>query len=421
MAVSALKSAIITALGGTVETPVAATEQKSSLAEPTAETFSLFGAIPSAAGVSVTPETAMRCAPVRAAVLSIAEAVGQLPLHVYQRTDDGKERDRDHPVSTLINDVANEWSTSAQLRERVTLDALLYGAGYAEIVRVGEGRAFELHRLPPTSVTVLQADDGGPVYRVAGPGKSTRLVARADMLHIAAPGGRSPIADGREAIGVALQLERHAAQLFANGARPGGTLSFPPNVKVDGDAVTRVGTAWSAAHGGGRTGGTAILTDGVTYSQVGFTSVDAQFLEIWNCSVLEIARVFRVPPALLQDYERATWSNTEQMALLFLTYTLTPWLKRWEGEVRLKLFDAGDRDNYVVEFLTDDLLRSDYATRTAGYQSLIAARVISPNEARAMENLPPYEGGDEFANPAITTGAPGKPEAISDLEGSTNA
>lgn len=422
MAVSALRSAVIKALGGTVELPVAATEQKSSLAEPTAETFAMFGAMPSAAGVSVTPETAMRCAPVRAAVLAIAEAVGQLPLHVFRRLDDGgKERDRDHPVARLVGDVANEWTTSAHLREAVTLDALLFGAGYCEITRLGDGRTAELHRLDPRSVTEKFLNDGSPIYEVRGPGKSTRLVARGDMLHLRAPGGRSPILDGREAIGVALQLERHAAQLFANGGRPGGTLSFPADVRVDGEAVKRVGAAWNAAHGGSRTGATAILTDGVTYSQVAFSSVDAQFLEIWNRAVLEIARVFRVPPAMLQDYERGTWSNTEQMALNFLTYALAPWLKRWEGEVRLKLFSPKDRDNYVVEFLTDDLLRSDYATRTEGYAKLIAARVMTANEVRQRENLPRHPDGDALVNPNTTAGDAGEGETRFASEGSTDA
>lgn len=423
MAVSALKSAIITALGGTVESPVAATEQKMSLADPTAETFAMFAAAPSAAGVSVTPETAMRCAPVRAAVLAIAEAVGQLPLHTFRRLDDGgKERDRDHPVARLVGDVANEWTTAPQLRERVTLDALLYGHGFAEITRIGEGRAAELHRLPPTSVTEKILDDGSPIYEVRGPGKSTRILDRANVIHLRAPGDRSPIHDGREAIGVALRLEQHAASLFSNGARPSGVISLTSNPSRG--AIEKMGEAWRATFGrnGANVGGVAVLDGGAEFKPLTFSSVDAQFVEVWNRTVLEIARVFRVPPALLQDYERATWSNTEQMALLFLTYTLTPWLKRWEGEVRLKLFGAGDRDNYVVEFLTDDLLRSDYATRVEGFSKLIAARVISPNEARAMENLPPYEGGDEFANPAITTGAPGEDEMISsEAEGSTDA
>ena len=421
MAVSALRSAIINALGGTVESPVAASEQKMSLAEPTAEMLSLLGALPSAAGVSVSPETAMKCAPVRAAILAISEAVGQLPLHVYQRTDEGKERDRSHPVAKLINDTCNPWSTSAQFRETLTIDALTHGNGFGEIVRVGEGRAFELHRLDPRAVTILQADDGGPVYRVSGPGKSTRLVARGDMLHIVAPGGRSPISDAREAIGVALRLEQHAASLFGNGARPSGVVSLTGSPTPG--AIEKMGAAWKAAfgRGGSNVGGVAVLDGGAEFKPLTFSSVDAQFLECWNNAVLEIASIFRVPPTMIQRYDRATWKNSEEMAKYFLTYSLTPWLKRWEGEVRLKLFSVEDRDNYVVEFLTDDLLRSDYATRTEGYSKLIAARVLNPNEVRAMENLPPYEGGDEFANPAITTGAPGTSDNLSDLEGSTDA
>ncbi|MFG1230615.1 phage portal protein, partial [Xanthobacter wiegelii] len=135
---------------------------------------------------------------------------------------------------------------------------------------------------------------------------------------------------------------------------------------------------------------------------VAFTSVDSQFLELRRFSVTEIARLFRVPPHMLFDLERGTWANTSEMGAEFLTYSLRPWLARWENEVAMKLFSEAERDLFA-EFLADDLTRMDIAARADAYGKLIAARVLNPNEARARENLPPYADGKAFVNPNTTS------------------
>jgi HK97 family phage portal protein len=108
---------------------------------------------------------------------------------------------------------------------------------------------------------------------------------------------------------------------------------------------------------------------------------------------------------MLFELGRATWANSEQMRQDFLTFCLMSWIKRWEGEIRLKLFTPEERDTYFAEFLLDDLLRADFATRMEGYSKAIAARILNPNEARAAENRAPYAGGDKFENPNTTTPA----------------
>lgn len=381
-----------------------------SLATPDALLLELFGAVPASSGVTVTPHNAMSCAPVRCAVQAISEAIGQLPVHVYSRADDGsKERAPEHPAHRLLHDDANDWTPASDLREQLTRDALLFGNGFAFINRVN-ARPVELVRLTPDSIAVeTDAASGEPVYRSTGTRTAARTLPRADVLHIKAPSvngvsGDSPVTMAREAIGLAIVMEAYAARLFGNGARPSGLISFPE--KLSPEAATRAKAAWQAAHGGSKSGGTAVLDSGAAFHALALSSVDAQFLEMRAFAVAEIARVFRVPPILLQDYGRATWSNSEEMGRQFLTYTLTPWLKRWEGEIRLKLFGAQERDTYFAEFLIDDLLRADYATRMDGYGKAIAARILNPNEARAAENRPPYAGGDRFENPNVTTGAP---------------
>lgn len=137
------------------------------------------------------------------------------------------------------------------------------------------------------------------------------------------------------------------------------------------------------------------------------TSTDAQFLELWTLAIVEIARVFRVPPHMLFELGRATWGNAAEMGASFLRFTLDRWIKVWQGEIRLKLIAPEDRRTFYAEFLLDDLLRADLAARAEAYSKLIAARVLNPNEARARENLPPYDGGNAFLNPNVQSGRKG--------------
>lgn len=388
-------------------------EQKSALpstlSTPEAWLIEAFGATPVASGAFVTPRTAMGCAAVRCAVQAISEGIGQLPVHVYARSDQsGKERAPDHPAYRLLHDEANDWTPASDFREQLTRDALLWGDGFAFINRI-DGRPAELICLNPEAVeATADATTGEPVYVITNGGVRNAL-PRQNVLHLKAPSlngiaGDSPVKQAREAIGLAMTLEAHAARLFGNGARPSGIISFPG--VLPSEAATKLKATWQAAHSGARSGGTAVMDHGAAWLPLALTSTDAQFLELRKFAIEEIARVFRVPPMLLMDYGRATHANSEEMGRQFVTFTLMRWIKAWEGELRLKLFTPDERATYFPEFLTDDLLRGDLTSRMTAYATAIAARILSPNEARAAENRPPYEGGDVFQNPNTTAGTP---------------
>ncbi|RJG44921.1 phage portal protein [Mesorhizobium sp. DCY119] len=373
-----------------------------SLSAPTDIERRILGIRQAAAGITVTPRNAMECAPVRCAVQTIAEATGQLPVHVYKRTAKGKERDDNHPAHGLLHDQVNDWTSAGDFRELVTRDALLTGNGYAAILRDGDDKPIELHRLDPTCVKVeIDKATQEPSYVYTIDGQET-VYAFGDILHIKAPSldgvtGLSPIEAARESIALALVMERHAGTLFKNGGRPSGVISMAGDL---GDTPAETFTkSWADTYGGDGNGGIAILENGATYSAITMTSTDAQFVELRRFTIEEIGRVFRVPPIFLNDYGRATWSNNEAQGSQLLTFCLMPWLKRWEGEIRLKLFSEKERDKILAEFLIDDLLRAETAKRFEAYTKAIAARVLNPNECRAMENRPPYDGGDEYANP----------------------
>ena len=379
--------------------------ERKSLASPEAWLLDVFNANPATSGVSVTPRNAMTCTAVRCAVQAVSEAVGQLPIHVHERGEGGsKARAPDHPAHALLHDDANPWTPASDLKEALTRDALLHdNGGLAFINRNSDGRPVELLRLDPESIEVgADGTTGEPTYKVKG--APERFIPREDILHIRAPGGVSPVTLAKEAIGLALVMEAHAARLFGNGARPSGLISFPGNLTPD--AAAKAKAAWQAAHGGNKSGGTAVMDGAAVWHALALNSVDAQFLELRKFAIEEIARAFRVPPVFLMDYGRATWGNSEEMGRQFLTYTLLPWIKRWEGEIRLKLFVPDERRTYFAEFLVDDLLRGEVAARMEAYSKAIASRILNPNEVRAMENRAPYAGGEVFANPNTTAGAP---------------
>jgi HK97 family phage portal protein len=376
-------------------------ETKSGLSSPDDWLFEAFGATPSAAGVVVTPRTAMECSPVHNAVTVISESVGMLPVHVF--TKDGKERAPNHPAYALLHDVANDFTPAALFREQITRDALLYpNGGFGFISRNSEGAPVSLHRLDPTEypVTVKYDPFEGPTYEIQQDGK-TRAIPRENIFHLPSPSRRGLVHDGRNIIGLALVLEQAASALFANGARPSGALSVKAS---SAEAIAKVRAAWNAVHGGNKSGGTAILPADTEWRPLTMTSVDSQFEQMRRFSITEIARLYNISPVFLQSLERATYSNSEQARDNLLSTTLQPWLVRWQGEIALKLFNDDERSKFYAEFMVEGFVHADYAAKTEGISKLIAARVINPNEARAMMNLPAYAGGDQFINPNVQSG-----------------
>jgi HK97 family phage portal protein len=385
-------------------------EQKATLATPSPELIALFGAAPSASGVAVTADTAIRNSTVFGCVKILSESVAQLPLHLYRRTaDGGKERATDHPLSALLNGQPNDWTSSYEWRLFLQGQLCLHGNAFAFINRAN-GQIAELVAIPSPSVTVTSNPvTMEPAYQVTGSDGQKSDYDRSQILHLKSLGtgtneGLSPITLMKEPIGVALAMEQHAARLFASGARPGGVFKYAKTLGAE--AMKRLRDSFSAAHAGGSNSGkTLILEDGMDFTPLQFTSVDSQFLETRRHQVAEIARGYRIPLHMLQELERATHNNAESMGRQYVSLTLLPWLKLWEGAISRSLLNAEERGEYFAEFLIDDLVRADLAQRFTAYSQAVTNGILSPNEVRSAENRSPYPGGDQFRLPLNTEDA----------------
>jgi HK97 family phage portal protein len=170
------------------------------------------------------------------------------------------------------------------------------------------------------------------------------------------------------------------------------------------DGVIKARAAWLAAHGGDKSGGTAVIPSDAEWQSMTMTSVDSQFLDSRRFQIEDIARVFGVPPHILYELGRATWSNSEQMRQDFLDFSLMRWINAWENEIALKLFNEDERQTYIAEFLTDNFVRADLVKRTQAFTAAVGGPWLLANEARAAENRPAVEGGDKLLPPPNATG-----------------
>jgi len=370
-------------------------------------TAEIFGGAPTVAGPVINPATAIRVPAVLSAVTLISTALGSLPAKVFADDGSGKQSAKDHPAYSIIHDWSNDWMAAGELRTRLTVDALLHDHGFAYANRVGD-RVGELIRLDPTTVTPKHDEvTGEPFYVQRLPNARERRFHYREILHVASPLDLSPIRAGKEAIGLALIMETHAARLFADGARP--SLVFAndngtPEGEKGATVIKRLRAAYNAWKS---SGGPMFLDGGWKAAQFAFSSTDAQFLENRRFQIGEICRLFRVPPPMLFDFERTTLNNYEETGRQFTTYTLRPWLDAWERAYSRVLLSPDERAaGYYVEFVTDALLSADTAKRAEAYSKMRTAGIFTANEIRARENLPPHPDGDTLANPNTTPGAP---------------
>lgn len=363
----------------------------------------LFGGTTS--GKAVNERTAMQTSAVYACVRILAESVAGLPLHVYERTANGSKSTKpSHPLYRLLHDEPNREMTSFVFRETLMSHLLLWGNAYAQIIRDGRGFPIALYPLLPDRMAVDRNEIGELVYTYQSDKGQVKL-RRENVLHIPGLGfdgliGYSPIAMAKNAVGLALATEDYGAAFFANGANPGGVLEHPGVIKPE--QADRLRESWQSQFGGANAHKVAVLEEGLKFHQMSIPPEQAQFLETRKFQINEIARIFRVPPHMVGDLEKSSFSNIEQQSLEFVKYTLDPWVVRWEQSLQQALILPSEKATIFIKFNLDGLLRGDYQSRMQGYSTGIQNGFMSVNDVRGLEDmnlLTAEEGGDlHFVN-----------------------
>ena len=360
-------------------------------------------------GKAVTERSAMQMTAVYSCVRILAEAVAGLPLHLYRYTDNGgKEKALDHPLYLLLHDEPNPEMSSFVFRETLMTHLLLWGNAYAQVIRNGKNEVVALYPLMPNKMSV-DRDENGKLYYTYYRGQDEAIrnkefavtLQPSDVLHIPGLGfdglvGYSPIAMAKNAIGLAIATEEYGAKFFANGAAPSGVLEHPGTIKDP----TKVREAWMSQFGGSANSGkVAVLEEGMKYTPISISPEQAQFLETRKFQINEIARIFRVPPHMVGDLEKSSFSNIEQQSLEFVKYTLDPWVIRWEQSIQRSLLNSEEKKRYFAKFNVEGLLRGDYQSRMNGYAIGRQNGWMSANDIRELENLdriPTEDGGDLY-------------------------
>lgn len=358
---------------------------------------------PVASGANVTVDTAASVSAVWACVRIISESIATLPCHVYETTSIGKQVATKHPIEPLVYALPNGEQTAVDLYEHVLSNVLLRGTAFVELRRSSVlGKLTEMRPLYTKHMRIERDSQGNLVFDYQEPGNAKvypqESIWRIKGLGDDAVTGLSPIALGRESIGVALAAEEQAAKLYANG------MQTPRVFEMDGtlsdESFKRLKESISSDYAGSSNAfKTLILESGLKLKNTGFTPEDSQFLESRKFQISEIARWFRVPLHMLAELDRATFSNIEHQSIEFVRNTIRPWVKRLEMSMYRDLLMPQERGRYFVKFSIDGLLRGDTQSRYDAYGKAIQDGWLSRNEVRLMEDKNPVDGLDEYLIP----------------------
>jgi len=356
---------------------------------------------PTISGQHVTESSALALPAVFACIRVLSESIGALPLVTYKRLQDGtKQRAREHSLYNILHDSPNAYMDSISFWELMTAHCALRGNAYAKVERDQAGEVISLWPLLPQNMNVTINDIGELIYEYRSSKGSTEHYQYFDILHIKGltfdgVTGLSPLTLLRDTIGRAQAVNEYSGKYFANDARPGGILRHPGKISPQG--ATSLKKSWNDAFkGSGNSHKVALLEEGMEFTTVGLSPEDSQMIDSQKFSVVDIARVFRVPLNLIQDHERSTYSNVTEQNRSFVVHALMPWLVRIEQACNRILFTESERLRFFTEHKLDSLLRGDQETRYKCYQIGLQEGFLSKNDVRGYENLSPVNGGDDY-------------------------
>lgn len=365
---------------------------------------SVLGGGTTSSGVPVTGDSAMRQATVYSCVNVLSRTLGQLPCHLYKRID-GKRKEKavNHSLYELLHDQPNEWMTAPEFWNMCMNHLALRGNFFALKNRSPSGAVRELLPFEPGAVlSVERNNDWSLNYKIRYPDNTIKDIPMSEILHIRGMVvngymGVNPIQYIRESIGLGLAAEEFGARYFGNGTHPGMIVEHPG--KLGDNASKNLRESLSEAYSGlGKAHRLLLLEEGMKAQKITIDPKDAQFLELRQFQRSEIVDIFFATPLSLMSKSDSTptYASAEQFSLGFVVYALMPWLVNIEKAMRRDLLTPADRKTYYAKFRPEGLQRGDIKTRFAAYATAIDKEIMNPNECRELEDMNPYEGGDEY-------------------------
>lgn len=343
--------------------------------------------------VYVTEDSALAVTTVWSCVTLLSESVGILPIHLYKKTDQGRESVSNHFGLDLVNH-PNSYTTRMDLMQHLMVSVALHGNGYARIIRE-EGKPVSLELLQPDVPQPQLSANKVLFYNVKG-----EMVSSDDMIHIkglVVDGlkGKSPIAVHRENLELSMYVQRYGSLFFSKGGNTSSIIKVPGVLSKESFARLKEQINEKLA-GLGNAHKPLLLEGGAEYNRINIPLDDAQFLSTRKFQKGEIASIYRIPPHMVGDLERSTYSNIEQQAQEFVTYCLMPYLMKIEEELNNKLLTIAQRRTHYFRFGLNGLLRADSKSRSEYYKNMYLIGCMNPNEIRELEEMNKYEGGSEF-------------------------
>jgi HK97 family phage portal protein len=364
--------------------------------------------VPSAAGVLVSPQTALSLSTFYSCCLVLGQTLATVPVHLYRRrAPRGKERATEHPLYRLIHRKPNRWQTSFQWRQMMQWHVALRYNAYSRIIYDKRAMPMELVPLHPDRVTVerIPGLDGVESFRYLFKPRQGDPVplSRFEVFHVrglTSDGieGLSQIELQKDSIGEAIAAQKFSGRRMQNDARPGGVLEWEGHFPDDIERG-KFRRSWQEAQAGENQGKTAVLEKGMTWKEIGVKNTDLQFIELRKLKAQDIAAIFRMPPHKVGLLENATFSNIEHQGIEFVTDTMLPWFVNWEQELSVQLLTDEEQEEYFFEFLADGLLRGDSKARGEFYGKRFSTGSLSPNDIRELESENPVPGGDRYFVP----------------------
>lgn len=369
-----------------------------------ADLVGLFSGSETSSGVTVTPDSAIKYPTVWACVALLADSIAQLPCHVYTKNKNGsKSRVHDTALSVLLSRGPNFFQSTFDYTSFMVTALAMRGNHYAFVSKTPSGEVLEIIPFAPQSVEMKREGFKNIRYEVSQDGGGKEIYPLEKMTHVRGLSldgfiGVSPITYHMETIGLSKAAERYGARLFKNGARPSGIIKHPSELSEP--AYERIRKYWQEMYGGSNVGKTAILEEGADYETISMSNEDAQYLDVRQFQRTEICSIYRIPPHMIGDLTKSSFSNITQQSLEFVKYTILPWCRRIELTMMRDLLSEKDhKKGMFVEFLVDGLERADIKTRYDAYKAGIDGGFLSANEVRRKENMNPREGGDIYLAP----------------------